>query len=238
VPQLKKNVPYSWDDNMWGVTGEGGEIENPELIPPLEKILQICNTQEKAPDKKEIISITFEKGIPVVLNDQKLSLVELIKKCNEIGAEHAIGYVILYEDRLVGLKVRGVYENPGAHIIISAHKVLEKLVSTQQENEFKELIDSKWAYFCYGAKWLEPTMQHLNKYIDDMNEKVSGIVTLSLYKGKIDVLSVKSKNSLFNHNLATFNKNSAFNQNCSAGFIEIYSLAMKTAYNLELRAEN
>lgn len=232
TPQTKKNLPYSWDDNMWGVTGEGGEIENPELIPALHKILQVCKTQEEASDKKEQISITFEKGIPIAFNGKKMSLVELIKKCNQIGAEHAVGYTILYEDRLVGLKVRGVYENPGAHIIISAHKTLEKLVSTQQENEFKELIDSKWAYLCYSAKWLEPTMQHLNKYIDDMNEKVTGEVTLSLYKGKIDILSVKSKYSLFNHNLATFNKNSAFNQNCSAGFIEIYSLAMKTAYQM------
>lgn len=228
-----KEIPYSWDDNIWGITGEGGEIEDPKLIPPLSKILQICNTPEKAPNKAQIINLEFSQGIPVALNNQKLDLVNIIAQINKIGALHAIGYVILIEDRLVGLKVRGVYENPAAHIIITAHKNLEKLVSTQQENELKELIDSKWGYLCYSAKWLEPSMSHLNAYIDSMNQKVSGAATLSLYKGKIDVLAVESPNSLFNHDLATFNKNASFNQNSSAGFIEIYSLAMKTAHQLE-----
>lgn len=232
TPQADKGVPYSWDDNMWGVTGEGGEIEDPKLTPPLKKILQVCNTQEKAPDKKEVITLDFKEGIPVALNGKKVSLADLIIKCNKIGAKHAVGYTILIEDRLVGLKVRGVYENPGAHIIINAHKNLEKLVSTQQENEFKEIIDQKWAYLCYNAKWLEPTMSHLNAYIDNMNKKVTGKVTCSLYKGKLDVLSCESVNSLFDYDLATFDKSVKFNQNSSAGFIEIYGLSMKTVYQL------
>jgi len=233
TPQAKLGVPYSWDDNMWGVTGEGGEIEDPKLVPPLEKILQICNTQEQAPDKKRLLTIDFKAGIPLALNGKKMALAELIANCNRIGAKYAIGYTILIEDRLVGLKVRGVYENPAAHIIITAHKNLEKLVSTQTENEAKEHIDSKWAYLCYSAKWLEPTMKHLNAYIDSMNKKVTGKVTLSLYKGKIDVLSVESPHSLFDADLATFEKNTAFNQNCSASFIEIYGLAMKTAHQVQ-----
>lgn len=224
-----KDVPYSWDDNMWGVTGEGGEIEDPKLSPPLEKILQVCRTQENAPDIKEFLNIDFVAGVPVAVNGEKMNLVSVIQLCNRLGAKHAVGYTILIEDRLVGLKVRGVYENPGAHILVCAHKNLEKLVSTRVENEFKELVDAKWGYLCYGAQWLEPTMSHLYAYIEDMNAKVTGTVMVSLYKGKLDVVSVQSPYSLFSKDLATFDKSTAFNQNASAGFIELYTLAMKTS---------
>lgn len=226
--QGQKGVPYSWDDNMWGVTGEGGEIEDPNLEPPLEKILQVVKTPEKAKDKAEYVKLEFKAGLPVALNDKKMSLAKLIMKLNGVATEHGVGSTILIEDRLVGLKVRGVYEAPAAEVIIKAHYNLEKLVSTQTENEFKELIDKKWAYLCYSAKWCEPTMDHLNAYIESMNQKVSGQVTIKLYKGRADVVKVSSDRSLFDANLATFNKNGKFNQNSSAGFIELYSLAMKT----------
>jgi argininosuccinate synthase len=227
--QVKNNVPYSWDDNMWGVTGEGGEIEDPKQEPKLEQILQVTTLPEQAPDKPEYLEIEFSKGLPVALNGKQMSLVELIHEANSIVGKHGVGYTILIEDRLVGLKVRGVYEAPAAHAITLAHYNLEKLVSTQTENELKEFVDSKWAYLCYSAKWQEPTMQHLNVYIDSMNQKVSGVVKIKLYKGRADVVSVSSPNSLFDTDLATFNKNGKFNQNSSAGFIELYSLAMKTA---------
>lgn len=227
--QATKNVPYSWDDNMWGVTGEGGEIEDPKLEPKLEKILQVTTLPEKAPNTPEYLEIEFKKGLPVAVNNKKMALVELIQKLNTIVGAHGVGYTILIEDRLIGLKVRGVYEAPAAHVISLAHYNLEKLVSTQTENEFKETIDAKWAYLCYNAKWYEPTMQHLNNYIDSMNQKVTGLVKIKLFKGRADVVTVNSPNSLFNADLATFNKNTAFNQNSSAGFIELYSLAMKTA---------
>lgn len=234
--QTTKNVPYSWDDNMWGVTGEGGEIEDPKLQPPLEKILQVVKTPENAKDQSEIVELTFNQGLPVALNGKKMGLASLIVTLNLIAAEHGVGHTILIEDRLVGLKVRGVYEAPAAEVIIKAHYNLEKLVSTQTENEFKEFVDKKWAYLCYCARWYEPTMKHLNAYIESMNQKVTGIVTIKLYKGRADVLSVTSQNSLFDADLATFNKNSKFNQNSSAGFIEIYSLAMKTASKIEKTA--
>jgi len=214
---------------MWGVTGEGGEIEDPKLEPKLEQILQVTTLPEQAPDKPEYLEIEFSKGLPVALNGKQMSLVELIHEANSLVGKHGVGYTILIEDRLVGLKVRGVYEAPAAHAITLAHYNLEKLVSTQTENELKEFVDSKWAYLCYSAKWQEPSMQHLNAYIDSMNQKVSGIVKLKLYKGRADVVSVTSPHSLFDADLATFNKNSKFNQNSSAGFIELYSLAMKTS---------
>jgi len=227
-----QECPYSDDENMWGVTWEGGEIEDPKLEPKLENILQVCTLPEKAPDKKEYVNLSFKKGLPIALNGKEMKLKDLIMKLNKIAGKHGVGYTILTEDRLVGLKVRGVYELPAAHVITKAHYNLEKLVSTQVENEMKEFIDSKWAYLCYSAKWMEPTMKHLNAYIDDMNEKVTGEVKLSLYKGKAEVISVKSPNSLFDIDLATFDKNAKFNQNSSAGFIEIYGLGMKTAWQV------
>jgi argininosuccinate synthase len=227
--QAKKGVPYSWDDNMWGVTGEGGEIEDPKLEPPLDKILQVTSTLENTPDQPEYVTLTFTHGLPTAMNGKKMSLATLIGELNKVAGKHGVGVTTLIEDRLVGLKVRGVYEAPAAETIITAHYNLEKLVSTQTENEFKEQIDSKWAYLCYSAKWYEPTMNHLNAYIDDMSQKVSGEVTVKLFKGHAIVTTVTSANSLFDADLATFNKNGKFNQNASAGFIEIYSLAMKTA---------
>lgn len=227
--QAKKGVSYSWDDNMWGVTGEGGEIEDPKLEPKLDKILQVITLPENAPDHPEYVELEFESGLPVALNGDKLQLDNLIMKLNSIVARHGVGYTILIEDRLVGLKVRGVYESPAAHVIIQSHYNLEKLVSTLTENEFKEVIDEKWAYLCYGAKWYEPTMQHLNAYIDSMNHKVTGLVRIKLFKGRSDVVSVQSTHSLFDADMATFNKNAKFNQNSSAGFIELYTLAMKTS---------
>lgn len=227
-----KDCPYSYDENMWANTGEGGEIENPSEIPQYAKILQWCNTPENAPNEAHVISIEFNKGIPVALNGEKMKLSELILKCNAIGATHGVGVTTLVEDRLVGLKVRGVYENPGAAILIAAHKKLEMLVSTRQENEFKALLDHKWAYLTYAAQWYDPVMYHIHAYMSSQNKKVTGIVNVKLYKGQITVISLESPHSLFNGNLATFNRNADFNQNASAGFIEIYNLAQKTAFNV------
>jgi len=228
----KKKSPYSYDENMWANTGEGGEIEDPSLNCPLENILQWANTPEQAPDQAEIIEIQYKKGIPVALNGETMKLSELIKECNTLGSKHGCGVYQLIEDRVVGLKVRGVYENPAAAILIAAHKKLEMLVSTREENELKPIMDQKWAYLTYGAKWFEPVMCHIRAYLKSANEKCTGSVKVKLYKGSITVISLESPFSLFDHNLATFNRNSAFNVNSSAGFIEIYGLAQKTAYGI------
>lgn len=221
--------PYSWDDNMWGVTGESGEIENPALIPPLEKILQVCRVIEKTPDKAELITLDFVKGLPIAVDGKDMRLPDLIIELNRRGAKHGVGVTHHIEDRLVGLKVRGLYEAPAAEIIVQAHFNLEKFVCTRQENEFKSLIDTKWAYLCYGALWFEPLMDDLNAYIDFVNEKVTGTVTLRLHKGQAEVVAVETPNSLFDEKLATFMKSSSFNQNVSAGFTEIYTLQMRMA---------
>ena len=236
----KHNIPvsqtstkiYSYDVNLWGSSAEGGEIEDLGKVPPLEKILLNCNTPAKAPDKAEILKIEFKKGVPVSLNNKKMPLLKIIQKLTKVGAKHAIGITHLIEDRVIGLKVRGVYEEPAAEILTKAHKDLEKLVCTREENEFKTLIDQKWAYLCYGAKWLQPLMSHLNSYINNVNKKVTGTVKIHLYKGQASVVVVDSPYSLFDENMATFMKNDLFNQNASGGFIELWNLPQKTSYNL------
>ena len=225
--------PYSYDENLWGNTGEGGEIEMPHLQTKLADILQWCNTLDDTPTKPQTVKIKFEKGVPIEVDGQKMPLDKLISKMNKIGGNHGVGVVQLIEDRMVGLKVRGVYENPAATILIAAHSKLEKLVSTRQENELKTFIDTKWAYLTYAANWYDPVMSHINAYITDQNQKVTGWVEVELFKGHATVVALDSAYSLFDANLATFDKNTAFNQNASAGFIEIHALAQKTAYKLQ-----
>ncbi len=231
VSQSSKKI-YSYDENLWGSSAEGGEIETMDKIPPLENILQICTLPEKAPDKEEIIEIEFEQGLPVSLNGEKMNLLDLIQKTSNIGAKHGVGINHLIEDRVVGLKVRGVYEEPAAEILIMAHKNLEKLTNTKDESEFKDTVDQKWGFSTYEAEWYTPLMHHLNAFIESMNKKVTGKVTMSLYKGSATVVAIESPYSLFDENLATFMKNDLFNQNASAGFIELWNLPQKTSYNL------
>ncbi|MEK7158849.1 MAG: argininosuccinate synthase, partial [Patescibacteria group bacterium] len=203
--------PYSYDDNMWGVTGESGEIEDPEKIPPLEKILQVCTLPQLAPDEAELVQLEFVKGLPVAINGKVMKLGDLIMALNKMAARHGVGISHHLEDRIVGLKVRGLYEMPAGHTIITAHRDLEKYVCTRYENEFKEMIDQKWAYLCYGALWYEPLMENLNAYIDKVNEKVSGVVTIRWYKGNCDVVAIKGPNIVFDAKLATFMKSDLFN---------------------------
>ncbi|MEI6222814.1 MAG: argininosuccinate synthase [bacterium] len=228
-----KDKPYSYDDNMWGSSAEGGEIEHPSKEIPFQNVLQVCATPEKAPDQAEKVTIRFEKGVPVALNGKTLKLADLIGELNPVGAKHGIGVAIAIEDRLVGLKIRDLYEQPAARILVTAHKKLEQLVSTQRENALKTTVDNEWAFLTYNALWFEPTMNNIHALIDKQNEKVTGEVTVWLYKGNCQVVALNSPYSLFNENLATFFKNDTFNQNASAGFIEIFNLAQKTAYNVK-----
>jgi argininosuccinate synthase len=224
---------YSYDDNMWGVSAEGGEIENPALIAPLNKILAVCKEPEKAPDKAEIIELEFVKGLPVSLNGKGMKLSDLIIALNKIGAKHAIGISTHIEDRVVGLKIRNVFEAPGAEIIINAHKDLEKYVSTRYENEFKPTIDTKFAYLCYAGLWLEPLMGDMLAYANKVNEKVTGTVKMKLYKGMALPVAIETPNTIFEEKLATFMASTAFNQNASPGFIELHTLQMRQAQRAE-----
>lgn len=222
------DFPYSVDDNMWGMTWEGGEIEDPNLIAPVEKFLTTYTLAKNAPDKEEFVKIFFDKGIPISLNNKKMSLADLIEKLNKIAGAHGVGVVHMFEDRLVGLKNGGIYELPAADVIIKAHKHLEKYVSTRQLNELKEMMDTKWAYLCYAAMWYDPTMAAINAFNDKINEKVTGEVTVKLYKGTAKPVAMKSKYGL-DHTSFNNTEGYGFNVNASAGFTEIYTLQMKLA---------
>lgn len=222
------DFPYSVDDNMWGMTWEGGEIEEPELISPIERFLTTYTLAKNAPNKEEFIKISFEKGIPVGLNGKKMPLAILIAKLNKIAGAHGVGVVHMFEDRLVGMKNGGVYELPAAHVIVKAHKQLEHYVCTRQLNEMKETLDIKWAYLCYSALWFDPIMTAINAFNDKVNERVTGEVTIKLYKGSAKAVAMKSPYGL-DHTSFTNVGGYSFNVNASAGFIEIYSLQMKLA---------
>jgi argininosuccinate synthase len=211
---------------MWGMTWEGGEVEDPSILSPIEKFLTTYTLASKAVDEEEFVTISYQKGVPISINGKKFPLAQIIKKLNVLGGKHGVGVVHMVEDRLVGLKNGGVYEMPGAHILITSHKALEKYVSTRQLNELKEVLDSKWGYLCYGALWYDPVMSAINAFNDWVNEKVTGDVTVKLYKGKVDVVALTSPNALA---YTSFNNAEGydFNVNASAGFIEIYSLQMK-----------
>lgn len=229
---VKKNFPYSVDDNMWGMTWEGGEVENPELIPPIERFLTTYTLPENAPNKAELVKIEFKDGVPVGLNGKKMHLADIIFALNNIGGKHGVGIVHMIEDRIIGLKDGGVYEQPGAHIIIEAHRSLERYVSTRELNEIKSTLDIKWGYLCYGAKWYDPAMDALNAFNDEVNKRVCGTVTMKLLKGAVFLASLSSP---FGLKHASFNTKEGykFNVNASAGFTEIYTLQMKIANELK-----
>ena len=217
--------PYSVDDNMWGMTWEGGEIEDPKEIPQFHKFLTTYTLPEKAPSKPELVSLGFKGGVPVKLNGKEMKLAKLIEKLNKIGGKHGVGIVHLIEDRLVGVKNGGVYELPAAHVIIKAHKALEQYVGTRELNELKTQLDVKWAYLCYGARWFDPVMGAINALNDWVNVKVEGEVTMKLYKGKAEMVAMDSKWGL--HHVSFGKGGVDFNVNASAGFIELYTLQTK-----------
>ncbi|MFZ2199555.1 MAG: argininosuccinate synthase [Microgenomates group bacterium] len=222
------DIPYSDDDNMWGITWEGGEVTDPSLIVPIHKFLTTYTLPENAPDSPELLTLKFEAGLPIAVNGEMLELADLIIKLNRLAGRHGVGTSQILEDRLIGLKNRGVYEHPGAHVILSAHKNLEKYVCTRVLNEMKEQMDIKWGYLCYGALWLDPVMDAINAYNDKVNERVTGEVTIKLFKGAATVVALTSPYAL---DYASFNNKEGydFNVNASAGFVEIYSLQMKLA---------
>lgn len=231
------DFPYSDDDNMWGITWQGGEIADPSKIPQVKKFLTTYSLPENAPDKEELVKVEFKKGLPVALNGKKMKLSKLIIELNKLAGKHGVGTVHLLEDRIVGLKDRGVYEQPAAHVIIEAHKDLEKYVSTKDLNELKAQLDIKWAYLCYGAKWFDAIMDAINAFNEQINEQVTGEVTIKLFKGNCTVVALKSPNAL---DFVSFNNDEGYslNTNASAGFIEIYSLQMKLSKQLEGKGKN
>ena len=224
--EASEDSPYSTDENLWGKSSECGPLEDPATQAP-DDVFQFVNLPEDAPDKPEKIAIGFENGIPASLNGERKKLAELVQDLNEIAGKHGIGIIDMTEDRVVGLKSREVYECPAAVTLIEAHKDLEKYCCTKHENSFKQKIDQQWTEFAYNGLWNDPLMNHLNSFIDSMNQKVTGKVTMKLYKGTAQVIGRESENALYDKNLASYEKGETFNQKASTGFIQLWSLQTK-----------
>src|SRR5215218_4241369 len=229
--------PYSIDDNIWGRSSEGGPIEDLSE-PPRDDVFELVTRPEDAPDEPELVEVEFERGRPVALNGERLGLVDLLDRAGEIGARHGAGIVDHIEDRIVGLKVRDMYEVPAAAIVLTAHKELEKLVGTIHQNTFKPQLDSHWAYLVYAGLWYEPLLSDLNAFMDSVNEQVTGEVTLRLFKGGVRPVARRSPNALYDPALAGFGESGGlFSQQASPGFIELWSLQSRMAYNVRRRRE-
>jgi argininosuccinate synthase len=227
--------PYSIDDNIWGRSSEGRVIEDLEE-PARRDVFQLITPPEEAPDSPEEVAIGFEAGVPVSLNGNHLGLVDLIEQVAEIGCRNGVGFVDHIEDRIVGLKVRDLYEVPAAAIILPAHKELEKLVSTRHQNLFKPQLESQWAFMAYAGLWQEPLMQDINAYMDRANERVTGEITLKLYKGNVTPIKRSSPNALYDAALASFTESGGlFSQQASPGFIELWTLQSRMAYEIGTR---
>jgi argininosuccinate synthase len=227
--------PYSIDDNLWGRSSEGGPIED-LAEPPREDVFELVTRPEDAPDEPEQLEIEFERGCPVALGGERLPLVELLQRAGEIGSRHGVGIVDHIEDRIVGLKVRDLYEVPAAAILLTAHKELEKLVGTIHQNTFKPQMDNQWAFLVYAGLWYEPLLSDLNAYMDSVNEQVTGTITMKLYKGSAVPVARSSPNALYDPALAGFGESGGlFSQQASPGFIELWSLQSRMAYGIRNR---
>jgi argininosuccinate synthase len=230
--------PYSIDDNLWGRSSEGGAIEELSEA-PRDDVFQLVTRPEDAPDVPELVAVGFERGCPVSLDGERLGLVELLGRAAELGRRHGVGIVDQIEDRVVGLKVRDLYEVPAAAIVLPAHRELERLVSTIHQNEFKRALEDKWAYLCYAGLWHEPLRADLDAYMASANELVTGEVTMRLYKGSATPVARTSPYALYDRSLASFGESGGeFSQAASPGFIELFTLQSRMAHRIRARLES
>ena len=225
VPVTKER-PYSMDANIWHLSHEGGDLEDP-WNEPKDDLLLICKTPEAAPDVPTYIEIDFEQGTPVAINGEKLGAVELVEKLNAYGAANGIGVADMVENRLVGMKSRGVYETPGGTILYAAHAALESITLDRQTMHYKEGVASKFAELVYDGFWYSPLREALSAFVDATQANVTGTVRMKLYKGNCVAAGIKSPYSLYNEEYATFGEDAVYDQKDSAGFINLLGLPLK-----------
>lgn len=225
VPVAKKR-PYSMDRNVLHLSHEGADLEDP-ANEPMSDLLLICNRPEDAPDAPEYVEITYEKGNPVAINGEYLEPLALLEKANELGAKHGIGIVDMVENRLVGMKSRGVYETPGGTILYEAHKCLESLTLDRATTEYKSIIGIKYAQLVYDGLWYTPLKEALDAFIDKTQETCSGVVRMKLYKGNCTIAGMTSPYSLYNEEYVTFGEDEVYNQADAEGFINLFGLPLK-----------
>ena len=225
--KITRETNYSKDKNLWHLSHEGMDLEDPANEPQLDKILELGVSPEKAPDKATYVTLTFEKGIPVAVDGKKMGSVELIETLNKIGGANGVGIADLVENRLVGMKSRGVYETPGGTILYAAHEILESICLDKETQHFKQHVAIKFADLVYNGQWFTPLREALSAFVDKTQENVSGEVKLKIYKGNVMNAGVKSEHSLYSEEIATFGEEDVYNQHDAEGFINLFGLPIK-----------
>lgn len=224
---INKETNYSKDKNLWHLSHEGLDLEDIENEPQYEKILEMSVSPKQAPDKEEELTITFEKGVPTSINGIKMSVLDIILKLNEIGGRNGIGIVDMVENRLVGMKSRGVYETPGGTIIYKAHELLETICLDKDTMHYKQGVSNKFGELLYNACWFTPLREALSAFIEKTQENVTGEVKLKLYKGNIINAGISSPYSLYSKQIASFDEEDEYSHEDSQGFINLYGLPTK-----------
>lgn len=225
--KINRETNYSKDKNLWHLSHEGLDLEDPANEPNYNKILEMGVSPEKAPDKPTYVTISFEKGVPVALDGQKMKAVEIIYKLNDLGGKNGIGIIDMVENRLVGMKSRGVYETPGGTILYAAHQSLEEITLDKETQHYKMQMGIKYSELVYNGQWYTPLMEALNAFVDKTQETVTGDVKLKLYKGNIMGAGMTSPHSLYSEEIATFGEDHVYDQSDSAGFINLFGLPIK-----------
>lgn len=218
---------YSRDRNLWHISHEGLELEDPSLEPNYEHVLMLGVTPQKAPDKETEISLSFEAGVPVALNGEKMKVSEIITKLNEIGGANGIGIIDIVENRVVGMKSRGVYETPGGTVLMEAHDALEELVLDRATFEVKKDMGNKFAQIVYEGKWFTPLREAIQSFVESTQQYVTGEVKLKLYKGNIIKAGATSPYSLYSESLASFTTGDLYDHHDADGFITLFGLPLK-----------
>lgn len=218
---------YSRDRNLWHISHEGLELEDPACAPNYDHLLVLGVTPQQAPDEGEEISIDFEKGVPVAVNGEKMKVSDIIRKLNELGGKHGIGIVDIVENRIVGMKSRGVYETPGGTILMEAHQQLEELILDKDTTITKRQLSVQYADLVYSGKWFTPLREALQAFIESTQEYVTGTAKMKLYKGNIIRQGTTSPYSLYNESLASFTTGDLYDHHDADGFITLYGLSSK-----------
>lgn len=221
---ITRETNYSKDKNLWHLSHEGLDLEDPANEPQYDKILEMTVPPEKAPDTPTYVTIGFEKGVPVSVDGEKLGAVALVEKLNQIGGANGVGLLDIVENRLVGMKSRGVYETPGGTILYQAHETLETLALDKETAHYKALVAQKFADLVYNGQWFTPLRKALSAFVDSTQETVTGTVKLKLYKGNLIVAGVTSPYSLYSEEIATFGAEEVYNQKDADGFINLFGL--------------
>ena len=224
---MYKRQSYSRDRNIWHISHEGLELEDPGNEPNYEHLLVLGVTPEKAPDEGEYVTMTFEKGVPTSVNGEKMKVSDIIRTLNKLGGKHGIGIVDIVENRVVGMKSRGVYETPGGTILMEAHQQLEELILDRDTYAFEKEMGAKFASLVYEGKWFTPLREAEQAFIEKTQEYVTGEVKFKLYKGNIIKAGTTSPYSLYNENLASFTTGDLYDHHDAEGFINLFGLSLK-----------